>query len=103
MKITRIGARANHGQSQINLHSPKFSWKSDHSALTISQDNVKDFSSEAHHFYEVHVSVTDINNLIITLASAAKKNPIFFEQALEPSLKALLQLQHITSGLQSDT
>jgi hypothetical protein len=101
MKITRRGARADHGQSSIEFPSPSFSWVKNDSTLTARQNNVRDFSTTAHHGYAVKLSISEINELLNTLAVAAAEDPALFEKNLEPSLKALLQLQHVVSGVKT--
>jgi hypothetical protein len=99
MKITRSGARANHGQSTIEFASPRFSWIKSDSTLTIRQSDVKDFSTTAHHSYAAKINAAEINEIIATLARAATDDATLFEKILEPSLKPLLQLQNVVAGV----
>lgn len=100
MKITRSGARANHGQSHIEFTAPKFAWVKVDSTVTIRQSDVKDFSTTAHHSYAVRITAEEINELLKVISAAAASDPTFFEKALEPALKSILRLQHVVSGLQ---
>lgn len=99
MKITRSGARANHGQSHIEFTAPKLAWVKADSTITIRQSDVKDFSTTAHHSYAVRITTEELNEIIKVVSAAAVADPAFFEKALEPSLKSILQLQHVVSGL----
>jgi hypothetical protein len=99
MKIIRSGARANHGQSQIEFNAPKFFWVKGDATITIRQSNVKDFSTSAHHSYTVRITAEEVNELLQVLSVAAASEPAFFEKALEPALKSILCLQHVVAGL----
>ena len=99
MKINRRGARADHGLSSIEFRAPVVSWVKSDSTLTIKQSDVKDFSTTARHSYSVKASMAEVNEFLKALATAASEDPSTFEKGLEPSLKALIKLQHIVSGL----
>lgn len=93
--ISRRGAAADHGQSHIEFSSPSFSWSKSESCVKISQARVSDFSTNAHHSYTVRITPGEVNEILRILAEAALKEPAAMEKHLAPSLKALVQLQHV--------
>lgn len=99
MKISRIGTSANHGESSIELNSPKFSWNSVDSCITIKQSRVRDFSTTSRHNYTVRLSLTEIQGLLQALSEAAISDPNTFEQGLESSIKPLIRIQAVVAGL----
>lgn len=101
MKITRRGSTADHGESSIELAEPTFAWSKSNSCLTIKQSRVKDFSTKSQHSYTVRMTVPELNTLIRTLSDAAINDPITFEEALEPSLKALVRIQAVVAGVKT--
>lgn len=98
MKISRHGAEAFHGVSTIEFTSPSFAWYEPSDSLQICEPRAKDFSTSAHHSYTAYITLEELNGILCTLAKAALANPTLFEEALAPSLKALLQLQNVASG-----
>ena len=101
MKLSRHGAEAFHGVSTIEFTAPSFGWYEPSSSLQICEARAKDFSTNAHHSYTAHITVAELNAVFRTLADAALRNPAEFEEAFAPSLKALLQLQSVVSGVRS--
>ena len=101
MKISRRGSAADHGESSIELDQPIFAWNKAGSCLTVRQSRVKDFSTRSRHSYTVHLTLVEINEVLRTLSDAAISEPASFEKALEPSLKAILRIQAIASGIKT--
>ena len=101
MRISRHGAEAFHGVSTIEFKSPSFGWYEPSASLQICEARAKDFSTSAHHSYTAHLTLPELNEVLRTLAAAALANPAAFEEALAPSLKALLQLQSVASGVRT--
>lgn len=101
MKISRRGAAADHGESNIELAEPTFAWNKTDSCLTIRQSRVKDFSTKSRHSYTVRLTLPEINEVLRTLSDAAIIDPGHFEKALEPSLKAILRIQAVASGIKT--
>lgn len=99
MIISRRGARADHGESSIELDEPVFSWDKAGSCVTLKRRYVKDFSTSSRHSYTVKLSLVEINDMLQALADAAISDPCQFEKALEPSLKSLLRLQAVAAGI----
>lgn len=101
MKISRWGSTAYHGVSFVEFASPAFSWVKSDSCLTVKQSNVKDFSTKANHSYSVRITVPELNEILKALSAAALADPGAFEKNLEPSLKALVQLQVVVAGVRA--
>lgn len=101
MKISRRGATADHGESSIELREPAFAWSKTDSCITAKQSSVKDFSTKSRHRYIVRLSITEINEVLRTLSDAAVDDPECFEKLLEPSLKAILRIQAVASGIKT--
>lgn len=101
MKISRRGAAADHGESSIELGEPSFAWNEANSCITIKQSRIKDFSTKSRHSYTVELSIADINQVIRTLSDAAVGDPSQFEKVLEPSLKPILRIQAVASGIKT--
>ena len=101
MKISRRGTAADHGESSIELKTPSFAWRKSDSSITIKQSNVKDFSTKSHHGYTISLGLPELVSLIQSLAEAAHAEPAAFEKGLEPSLKALLRIQAVVTGLKT--
>jgi len=99
MKITRSGSRSNHGQSHIQFNAPRVAWVKTDSTITIRQSDVKDFTTTSHHSYVIRISAEEVNELFKVISAAAVCDPTYFEKALEPSLKSILQLQQVVAGL----
>lgn len=99
MKISRRGSSADYGESSIELARPAFAWDQLNNCLTIKQSGVKDFSTKSKHSYTVRLTMTEINEIIHELSDAAVSNPRHFEKALEPSLKSILRIQAVTTGI----
>jgi hypothetical protein len=101
MKITRRGSAADYGESSIELDEPALAWNKTDSCLTIKQSRIEDFSTKSRHSYTIRVTVPELNTLIQTLSDAAINDPISFEKALEPSLKALIRIQSVVAGVKT--
>lgn len=101
MKISRRGAAADHGESSIELGEPTFAWNKTDSCLSIRQSRVKDFSTKSRHSYTVRLTLPEINEVLRTLSDAAISDPGNFEKVLEPSLKAILRIQAVVSGIKT--
>ena len=99
MKISRRGTSANHGESSIELGDPMFAWSSSDSCLDILQAGIRDFSTRSRHSYTISLTVTEINAILKTLSDAAVKDPDKFEKNLGISLKAILRIQAVLSGV----
>ena len=99
MKVTRRGARADHGQSSIELSSPTFAWVKTDATVTIRQGNVKDFSTSAHHSYSIRINATELGEIFQVLANAAADDPAAIGKVLEPCLRSLIRLQYAAAGL----
>ena len=99
MKITRRGSAADHGPREIGLSSPTFQWSSSKACLSIRQGRVKDFTTSAHHSYNVEISPEEINAILEALAKTALADPKAIERHLASSLKSLVQLQSVVAGL----
>jgi hypothetical protein len=98
MKISRKGSTADHGLSSVELTTPSFAWTKSDACLTIKQSHIKDFSTKAHHSYTIRITISELNEIFKSLSNAALADPVLFEKHLEPSLKALLQLQSVAAG-----
>lgn len=101
MRVSRRGTAADHGESSIELKTPSFAWRKADSSLTIKQSKVKDFSTKSHHGYTISLSLPELASLIQALSEAALAEPSSFERGLEPSLKALTQIQAVVAGLKT--
>lgn len=99
MKIARRGTLADFGESSIELTAPVFTWNKGDSSLSIRQSDVKDFSTESHHNYNLRLSLDEIQKLLLALSDAAILEPHKFEKGLEQSLRPLLRLQAVVSGV----
>ena len=99
MKITRHGSAANHGPQEIAFRAPTFEWSKVDLSLKIHQGRVKDFSSPAHHSYNVLISSKELCEILSALSSAACSDPGTFEVEFADALKALQQLQYVCAGL----
>lgn len=99
MKIIRRGATANHGQSSVDLGNSSFRWDSRLSSLLIKANYVRNFSGASRHNYEVQISFEEIKEILTTLSDAAIQFPEIFEAQLQPSIKAILRIQAILTGI----
>lgn len=99
MKISRRGASADFGESSVDLDAPAFAWNPTASCLTIKKSKVRDFSTDSHHNYTVHLSLAEVQSLLIAISDAAILDPPTFERGLEESLKPILRLQAVVAGI----
>ena len=99
MKITRHGSAANHGSQEIDFSSPTYEWSQASGSLKIHQGRVKDFSTTAHHSYNISLSSKELSEILSALSSAACSDPDAFEDSMSGALKALQRLQHVCAGL----
>ena len=100
MKIRRSGARAHHGYSSVDLSDCVISWDDSALALLLRSTDVPDFSTDAHHDYDVTLPVRDFNAMIDSIAkrvSAGNAEAIL--AALSPSLRGMLRIVAAEAGL----
>lgn len=103
MRISRRGASADFGESSIELNAPAFSWSAENSCFTIKQSRVRDFAKGSHHDYTVRLSLTDMEHFLKAISDAAASDPVTFEKSLEPSIKPLLRILAVATGLAPNT
>ena len=70
MKISRIGAAADHGTRSVNLPDPKYTWTAIDNSLKIRHGKARDFSTTANHSYVIAITETEIIQILSTLAAA---------------------------------
>ena len=99
MKITRRGATKDHGPSSIEFSKPTIAWVKTDSVVSIRQGYVKDFSTTAHHSYNVRITSQELGQMLEVFAAAALAEPQAIEKEFAASLKALVQLTSVVSGL----
>ncbi|WP_131038200.1 hypothetical protein [Pseudomonas jilinensis] len=101
MKIYRSGSTADHGETHVELSSPIFSWNKSESCLVVKKPGVKDFTGKSRHNYKVLIDINDLNKIMSLLAETALESPGPMEKYLEPSLKSILQLKAVVSGVKT--
>jgi hypothetical protein len=99
MKISRRGATKDHGLASVEFTNPAITWVKTDSTIGIRQSNVKDFSTPAHHSYTVRITSQEITQVLEALATAALADPQAFEREFALSLRPLVQLTAVVSGL----
>lgn len=99
MKISRRGARANHGVSSIELGPIELFWEEDNKKFVSSRSvAAKDFSSASIHKYSIEIGEDEVLSIIDVIAKAAMRAPSEFGPRLEQKIKSLGQLQLIALG-----
>lgn len=99
MKISRRGSNADHGPSSIELNPSAFSWDKLNAALTIRSRYVSDFSTNSKHDYTVTIGIDEINQIVHALSEAAISEPNYFEKTMESSIKDMLRILIVLSGV----
>jgi len=85
MKIDRSGSYRDHGNSSIELNSPKFSWNAYSGKLEIRQEAITDFNTESRHDYRVTLTTDEIAKLLeAVLAGVESKSGKSIIDAIMP-------------------
>ena len=99
MKITRRGTSSDHGPSDIELGDVAVKWQSSPAFVHLRATGVRDFNREAHHDYDIRMSVEELRALLGALGRAALEVPEELHAVLEPSVVDLTRLVAVGAGL----
>lgn len=101
MEISRRGASANHGQSEIFLPDASFSWNEKQKTIEISKRSIKDFNTDSKHNYTVSLSVDEASKIINVLAAHIANHPDICSSMTPLIIKSLLKIQYAIVGADS--
>lgn len=90
MKVTRRGARADNGPSDIEMNNLKFSL--DPKGIVLRDHDVKDFVTKAHYNYHILLSFEEVAEIIGVLGSYTEAEKSNIGKGMEKKLKSLLRI-----------
>ena len=90
MKITRRGARADNGPSNIELNNPRISLDGEN--IIIRDSDVKDFVTKAHYNYKIEISLYEVGEILESVGSYPDEMKEKVGKTFECKLKELLRI-----------
>ena len=100
MKISRSGASAYHGNSNIDFKEISVSWNAKDCVIELKSNGVRDFNTKSKHDYKISIPLVDIAEIIRLLGNeGVAHSAAEIEAAFEGKLKALNRIVAASSGL----
>jgi len=99
MKISRRGFRADHGTRSILLEDSIVTWDKNNEVIVLKKSQVRDFSIQSEHDYEVEISLSEMKEMISVIGEKpVNESPEKISEAFSPVLRQLIRLVNTCVG-----